>query len=258
MRKNDFMCINNVIYQIYNVSDFREMRTIVLSLLRTLIPNSAASFMLADHTSSANLLCDPVCFPASFMDGENKYMTIEEKDYSRWMLFNNKAMVIRETELLPEEERMQSTLYKEYFAPYNLHYGVNMSIADNNELLGMLSLYRQKNEGDFTDEEVFMLRCIGEHLNARFYNEYMQTSASGTEDAELMIRLANEYGLTGREVEVLLLIFNDFSNDEIAARLCISTNTLKKHLQNLYRKVGASSRWELMSLKLSKTSGNHR
>lgn len=103
-----------------------------------------------------------------------------------------------------------------------------------------------------------MLRCIGEHLNARFYNEYMQTSASGTEDAELMIRLANEYGLTGREVEVLLLIFNDFSNDEIATRLCISTNTLKKHLQNLYRKVGASSRWELMSLKLSKTSGNHR
>ena len=251
MRKNDFMCINNIVYQVYNVVDFQEMRSVVLSLLRTLIPNSAASFMLVDHNSSSNMLIDPICLPPSFMAGETKYMSIEEKDYSRWMLFNNKAMVVKETELLPEEERVQSDLYKEYFVPYGLHYGLHLSIADNNELLGMLSLYRRKNEGDFTDEEVFMLRCVGEHLNARFYKEFKQSRSGGAEDAELMIRLANEYGFTSREVEVLLLIFNDFNNDEIVSRLCISSNTLKKHLQNLYRKAGASNRWELMSLKLS-------
>ena len=253
MRKNDFMCMNNIIYQIYNVKDFGEMRMTVLSLLRTLISNSAASFMLADHGNSGRRLCSPICLPESFSGSENDYLSIAEKDYSRWMLFNNKAVIVRATELLPENERMESEIYQKCFAPYGLHYGIDMSIADNNELLGTLSLYRSRAEGDFTDEEVFMLSILGEHLNARFYKEYQEMNLNGTETAEQALRLVNEYGLTSREVEVLLLIFHDYSNDDIIDQLCISMNTLKKHLQNLYRKTGVSNRWELMSLKLGQT-----
>ena len=51
------------------------------------------------------------------------------------------------------------------------------------------------------------------------------------------------YSLTRREGEILGLILQDCNNEEILAKLVISRNTLLKHLQNLYRKCGVSSRW---------------
>ena len=60
--------------------------------------------------------------------------------------------------------------------------------------------------------------------------------------------MAKTYGLTRREEEILGLIFQDLKNEEIARQIGITRNTLHKHLQNIYRKCGVSSRWELMKL----------
>jgi LuxR family maltose regulon positive regulatory protein len=48
--------------------------------------------------------------------------------------------------------------------------------------------------------------------------------------------------LSERELEVLALIAAGKSNKEIAARLFVSTSTVKTHINNLYRKLGARSR----------------
>lgn len=53
---------------------------------------------------------------------------------------------------------------------------------------------------------------------------------------------------TRREEEILRLVFQDWSNEEILDKLVISRYTLLKHLQNLYRKCGVSSRWDLRKL----------
>lgn len=44
-------------------------------------------------------------------------------------------------------------------------------------------------------------------------------------------------------------VFQDRNNEEILEQLHISKNTLLKHLQNLYRKCGVSSRWDLLKLR---------
>jgi HD-GYP domain-containing protein (c-di-GMP phosphodiesterase class II)/DNA-binding CsgD family transcriptional regulator len=48
--------------------------------------------------------------------------------------------------------------------------------------------------------------------------------------------------LTGREVQVLRLIARGGSNREVAERLFISPKTVGRHVENLYAKIGASSR----------------
>jgi len=48
--------------------------------------------------------------------------------------------------------------------------------------------------------------------------------------------------LTDRELEVLALMGDGMSNEEIAAALYISTNTVKTHLKNIYGKLGVVSR----------------
>jgi len=48
--------------------------------------------------------------------------------------------------------------------------------------------------------------------------------------------------LTQREREVLSLVWEGKRNREIAARLCISENTVEMHLKNIFRKLNVSNR----------------
>ena len=56
---------------------------------------------------------------------------------------------------------------------------------------------------------------------------------------------AVRFGLTRREVEVVRGVMTGESNHQIAARLRITDNTVKRHLANVFNKVGASNRVEL-------------
>ena len=49
-------------------------------------------------------------------------------------------------------------------------------------------------------------------------------------------------GLTGRELEILLLVASGASNARIATRLWVTEQTVKFHLSNVYRKLGVRNR----------------
>jgi len=53
------------------------------------------------------------------------------------------------------------------------------------------------------------------------------------------------FGLTHREVEVVGLVTEGCSNREVASRLSITEDTVKRHLTNIFDKVGMSTRLEL-------------
>jgi DNA-binding NarL/FixJ family response regulator len=53
-----------------------------------------------------------------------------------------------------------------------------------------------------------------------------------------------EHGLTDREAEILALITQGHSNDEIAGRVYLGINTVKTHIRKTYRKIGVTRRAE--------------
>ena len=61
-------------------------------------------------------------------------------------------------------------------------------------------------------------------------------------DPALSQRIFIEYGLTNRECHVASKLLENASNKEIAAQLYISEATIKKHIQNIYQKFGATDR----------------
>jgi DNA-binding NarL/FixJ family response regulator len=58
--------------------------------------------------------------------------------------------------------------------------------------------------------------------------------------------------LTDREAEVLQLLAQGMANKQIAARLNLSTHTIKYHMASIYSKLGASNRTEAVRLGLQK------
>ena len=55
-------------------------------------------------------------------------------------------------------------------------------------------------------------------------------------------RLGKDVGLTPREVEVLALITQGMSNQDIAERLYLSINSVKTYIRSAYAKIEVTSR----------------
>ncbi len=247
MKNNEVLLLNDIIYKIYSIPDFNTMKLTFLNLLNLLIPNSGSSILMADHKNDKHLLCNPVCYPPKFSIAEKNYLNMEDEDYSRWIMISGKCIIIRETDLMPDEARVKTSIYKNWYEPFGLHYSLQMSIVFKDKFLGIITLYRTKEEGDFTDDEMFIMNLLQDHLNYRFYQNY--TASFSPSHTYSISNLAAEYHLTNREVDVLKLLFEEMQSNEIAEKLCISTHTLKKHIQNLYRKFKVSTRWDLLKFR---------
>jgi len=78
------------------------------------------------------------------------------------------------------------------------------------------------------DAAVELFDDIGAHLDARLV-------LAGTSPSP-------PAGLTDREVEVLRLVADGLSNNEIAAALFLSAKTVSRHLSNIFTKIGVTSR----------------
>lgn len=74
---------------------------------------------------------------------------------------------------------------------------------------------------------------------------FAQTEA---EQAESLDVIAENHRLTVRECDVMKLMYEGYNNPEIAEELYISRNTVKKHIQSIYEKMGVSNRMELVHL----------
>lgn len=65
---------------------------------------------------------------------------------------------------------------------------------------------------------------------------------------ELSIDDLKQYGITGREFDVILLIREGLTAKEIASQLTISVNTVNNHIANIFSKTGVRSRIDLLNL----------
>jgi len=69
--------------------------------------------------------------------------------------------------------------------------------------------------------------------------------AAGVRRLDQARRHAMGFGLTRRELDIIRAVLDGDTNREIAARLSISENTVKRHLLHVFDKMGVSSRVEL-------------
>ena len=121
-----------------------------------------------------------------------------------------------------------------------------MILAYKNQFVGVVCFFRLKGKKDFVYEDTFVLDIIKEHLAFRLYkdidnNSMKNEKISVSECVEL-------YGLTKREEAVLYELMNGLDNKEISNKLCVTNNTLKKHILNIYRKLDIKNRVQIFKM----------
>ena len=96
------------------------------------------------------------------------------------------------------------------------------------------------------DEDKHLWRCRLTRLHDRFNDYYgvlmiIQNLASGK-------ALKKKFGLSEREMEVVALVVDDRSNQEVAGVLNITIRTVKAHLTHIYMKTRTKNRVDLVNL----------
>lgn len=249
--KNQFLIYNEIIYSLNKCQELNDLKNLFFPRLKMLIPFSYASILLyhINEKTSEFTFRTPICFPDFFIEAEEEYIRHSDKDDLLWLMHSKESTLIRESDVIDEEKRVNSYIYKHCYARYKIYDTLQYNITYEGSILGVLTLHRTKIDGIFSDEEMFYLRSCGTHLNLLIHHilEYKENTGYISEtDLET---LRTKYTLTNRETQLLSLIHQYYNIDEMAQKLQITEHTVQKHLQNLFKKMNVASRWDVLRIR---------
>lgn len=241
LETNDWIILNTIIYKVYTMEDFDEMRKELLEQLKLLVDFDSADFYLASVEDEKKL-----DRPVMYNCDSNLSEEYEELDYSRGIMLSGKSLIYRETDIISDESRVEMEYYKKVYKPNNWHYSLQVVIAKDHHFLGTITFYRTIGKENFKYDDIFVLDMLKDHLAYRMEKHQRRV---GEEGEKLTVTQAVEqYGLTRREDTILRNLMQEKENPVICEELTISTNTLKKHILNIYRKLGIRNRVQLFKM----------
>lgn len=77
-------------------------------------------------------------------------------------------------------------------------------------------------------------------ISRRYFLTYEST-------AQISVGRVRQLGISEREAEIITLLVEGYSNQEIAKKLYISPNTVKTHIKNIYAKLEVNNRLQLLN-----------
>lgn len=240
---NDWIIINSLTYKIHFIDDTDEMRETIMKQIGDIISFDSASFYVTKSLSCKELE-KPLGINYSREDMMDYLTVFKDVDYSKGLMTTGKNIVYRESDIISNSVRVNSEYYRKVYTSHNWHYSLHLNISCNEEFLGVLSFFRNRDKNDFQYRDVFALDMIKDHLALRLYRD-----AKNRELGKFSVtELSREVNLTSRETGILEHLIKAESITEISTRLSIAETTVKKHIANIYKKSGVISRVQLLNL----------
>ncbi len=241
LETNDWIILNSIIYKIYTMENFNEMRRKLLEQLTLVVDFDSADFYLAS-AEDGKRLSNGITYNCD----KDLSQVYEEIDYSRGIMLSGKSTIYRETDIISDEARIQTEYYQKVYRPNRWHYSLQMILARNKKFLGVITFYRLAGKEDFHYNDIFLLDMLKDHLAYRL--DQNRKEDDGTGNKLTVAEAVQKYGLTRREHTILQKLMNGTENAEVCEELTISPNTLKKHILNIYRKLGINNRVQLFKM----------
>jgi len=162
------------------------------------------------------------------VDGVSRLLA--EHPLYRWYTSQPDWSPVRISDVVPREHFRTSRLYLDVLAPARADYGIAVMLTPTFQSREWVWFMVSRADRDFSDEELAL--CV--RLQPALVALYATLSLPhGGRDAAV---------LTRRELYVLRYLAGGLTAETIARRLSVSPATVRKHLQNLYAKLGTSDR----------------
>jgi DNA-binding CsgD family transcriptional regulator len=199
--------------------------------LQRLIPCDIAGYCELDNVSRTE-----IAYVGTDGDGDPDgvfWDIVDEHPICRHQQAYRDFSAIRTSDVMTMRRLVRTRAYAEWFRPYGITAELECGIADSRVRTRTFILDRCG--GDFSGRDVAVLELLRPHL-ARIRESSDLRRAVGTPEPAELERL------TAREAEILELVALGLSNAAVAERLWISPGTVKKHLDNVYAKLGVANR----------------
>ncbi|MBB2183291.1 helix-turn-helix transcriptional regulator [Lachnospiraceae bacterium MD1] len=246
LKETEWNTINSILLEIYTIKDIDIMAEKLLKMFRMLIPYSNGYFVVLDKNQS--IINDKSFFIGFDEQKKHEYINyFYEKDYLTYVYdIITETTVYRDTDIIEEGVRTKTEFYRHFLMPLKIPYGAGILLVRYGKLIGIINLFRNKELGDFTDKDIYILGVLKKHLANIIYNLLNDSNSEENQESKLE-KLYNEYNLSDREKEVTSLIKQGKANSDISDEMMISISTVKKHIYNIYGKFNVKSRTQLLA-----------
>lgn len=141
---------------------------------------------------------------------------------------------------LPSSFRATSAYWRDFLQPHEVVDVMEIWMRAQDRLVAGFSLLRMAPGQPFSEDEVERVRAVQPLLELALVSK-------GLGERTLKLPFAPDVQLTQREQQIARLVSDGLSNKEIGKQLALAQPTVKTHLLHIFRKLGVSSRTELVA-----------
>jgi DNA-binding CsgD family transcriptional regulator len=204
--------------------------------LRSLVASEGVAYQELDVASRRFLT------PLDPDDDEELYWTVGPCPITDYRVRTGDLSAIRMSDVVGRLRYRESPFYREYFQPVGLDHVLDLGLSTDRQRYRSIVLIRGRDDADFSERDRAVLELLRPHLRAREARADLERRARNPDRTTESDAGEKKSSLTAREREILRLVREGKTNTEIAGELWVSPSTVKKHLENVYHKLGVASR----------------
>ncbi len=124
-------------------------------------------------------------------------------------------------------------------------------LFSNREILGWLYLEKKYHDRMLESEQINLLKVYISQAIIVIENEMQKQKLKEYEvviDEEKVNTICRAYEITQREKEIIIMAIQGATKKEISNQLFVSFGTVKKHFNNIYKKIKVNNRQDLVKL----------
>jgi DNA-binding CsgD family transcriptional regulator len=233
LRSRDLRAAIEFVEAAWALADARAFTTETLDALRELVPCDEVSYCVLDRVQRRNIAYIDTTGGEGDSDDEPFWRIVDVHPLCRHQQAYADFSATRLSDVISRQRLVNSRIYAEWFRPYGVEAELEAGISRSRARTRNFIL--ERTHGDFSTRDRAVLELVRPHLRRINEMTQLRRTVRDPEPDELN-------RLTPREAEILELVAAGLTNAAIAERLWISPGTVKKHLENVYAKLGVANR----------------
>ena len=231
---DDLLLALDVVREVQAAPDLDTYRHAVLRV-QELVPCQEIGYNEVDaETGEIFMILDP---PESVLPGLHEAFArnVDDHPVIRHHRESGDGSARAISDFLSEDEFHETGIYKEVYAPMGAEDQLSFILPSPPSVIVGIAMNRV--DRSFSERDREIIELVRPHLSQAFRDAQLRQNGDPLSTTRL-----ETLGLTEREAEVMRLVVDGASANDVAEQLVISVHTARNHIAHVYEKLGVRNR----------------